>query len=87
MSWSLDTVGPMCRTVRDVALMLNVIAGHDPRDPSSSRRPPEDFTATLEQGVDGARIGVPRQFFFDGLDPEVEDAVTLAARVLEGLGA
>jgi aspartyl-tRNA(Asn)/glutamyl-tRNA(Gln) amidotransferase subunit A len=87
LSWSQDTVGPMCRTVRDVALMLNVIAGHDPRDPSSSPRPSEDFTATLEQGVDGARIGIPREFFFDGMDPEVKDAVTRAARVLEGLGA
>ena len=87
LSWSLDTVGPMCRTVRDVALMLNVIAGHDPRDPSSSRRPPEDFTGTLEQGIDGTRIGIPREFFYDVLDSEVADAVSRAARVLEGLGA
>ena len=83
MSWSLDTVGPMCRTVRDVALMLNVIAGHDPRDPSSSRRPPEDFTATLEQGIVGTRIGIPREFFFDGMDPEVKDAVTRALHLAE----
>ena len=87
LSWTLDTVGPMTRTVRDAALMLNAIAGHDHRDPSSSRRPVEDFTAMLGKDVAGVRIGIPRKFFFDILDAQVEDSVTQAARVLEGLGA
>ncbi|MCH8206722.1 MAG: aspartyl/glutamyl-tRNA amidotransferase subunit A [Chloroflexi bacterium] len=87
LSHSLDTVGPMTRTVRDAALVLNVIAGHDPRDPSSSSRPTEDYTASLDEGVRGVRIGVPKEYFFDVVDAEVERAVSKAARVLEGLGA
>ena len=87
MSWSLDTVGPMTRTVRDAALVLNAIAGHDPLDPTTSRHPVDDYTATLGQDVKGTRIGVPREYFFDSLDPEVGEAVMEAARVLEGLGA
>ncbi len=87
LSHTLDTVGPMARTVRDAALVLNVIAGHDPEDRSSSRRPVEDYAAGLEQGVAGLRIGIPQEYFFDLLDPEVEKTVLQAARTLEGLGA
>ena len=87
LSYSLDTVGPMTRTVRDAALVLNVIAGHDPRDPSSSTRPTEDFTAALGRDLKGIRIGIPREYFFDVIDPEIEQAVSEAVRVLEGLGA
>ena len=87
VSWSFDTVGPMTRTVRDTALMLNVIACHDPRDPSSTRRPVEDLTATLGRDIAGVRVGIPAEFFFDIIDPEVKDSVMQAARVLEGLGA
>ncbi len=87
LSWSLDTVGPMTRTVRDSALVLNAIAGHDPRDPSSIDRPVEDFTASLGQGVDGLRVGLPQEYFYDIIDDEVKDAVSHAASVLEELGA
>ena len=87
LSWSLDTVGPMTRTVRDAALVLNVIAGYDPRDPSSSNVPVEDFSAGLDDGVAGIRVGVPREYFYDVIDPEVKDAVVQAGRVLEDLGA
>ena len=87
LSHTLDTAGPMARTVRDTALVLNVIAGHDPEDSSSSRRPVEDYAAGLEGGVAGMRIGIPHECFFDLLDPEVERAVLQAARTLEGLGA
>ena len=86
-AWSLDTVGPMTRTVRDAAIVLNSIAGHDPRDPSSSRRAHEDFTAELGQDVTGVRIGIPKEHFFDLIDEEVEGSVRKGARVLEGLGA
>ena len=87
LSWSLDTVGPMTRTVEDAALIMNVIAGHDPRDPSSSKRPTEDFAATLDQGVNGTRVGIPRNYFYEAIDPEVAEAVRSSARLLEGLGA
>ena len=87
LSWSLDTVGPMTRTVRDAALVLNAIAGHDRRDPSSSRRPTEDFTATLDRDIRGTRVGIPREYFFDLMDPQVGEAMHRTAGVLEELGA
>ena len=87
LSHSLDTVGPMTRTARDAALVLNVIAGHDPRDPSSSSRPVEDYTASLDDGMKGLRIGIPKEYFFDVIDPEVERAVSEAALMLQTLGA
>ncbi len=87
LCWSLDTAGPMTRTVRDAALVLNAIAGHDGRDPSSSNVPVEDFTAALDRGVEGIRVGIPKEYFFDVIDPEVRDPVFEASRVLQGLGA
>ena len=87
LSWSFDTVGPMTRTVRDAALVLNAIAGHDSRDLSSSRRPTEDFAERLENGISGVRIGIPREYFFEKTEPQVTDSVREAASVLEGLGA
>ena len=87
LSWSFDTAGPMARTVEDAALMLNALAGYDPQDPSSVRRPEEDFTAGLGRDISGLRLGIPREYFFDTLDPEVDDSVKQAASVLEGLGA
>ena len=87
LSWSLDTVGPMTRTARDNAVVLNAIAGHDLRDPSSAKRPVEDFTKSIDRGVRGIRVGVPSEFFYDVIDPEVRAAVERAAKALEGLGA
>ena len=87
LCWSLDTAGPMTRTVRDAALVLNAIAGFDPRDPSSSNRPVEDFTAALEHGVKGVRIGIPEEYFYDVIDPEVAEALCEAAGVFSELGA
>ena len=87
LSWSFDTVGPMTRTVRDAALVLNAIAGHDSRDLSSSRRPTEDFAERLEDGISGVRIGIPREYFFEKTEPQVTDSVREAATLLEGLGA
>ena len=87
LSWSLDHVGPMTRTVRDAALMLAVIAGHDPADATSSHRPVPDYLASLERPVAGLRVGLPENYFFDGIAPEMERAVREAAQALAGLGA
>lgn len=87
LAHSLDTVGPMARCVRDLALVMNVIAGYDARDPSCANRPDEDFTALLGQSIAGLRIGVPQEHFYDVIDPEVRAAVQSAADVLQGLGA
>ena len=88
MAWSLDTVGPMTRTVQDCAVMLQAIAGHDPRDPSSSSEPVPSYTQSIDAGTRDLRIGLPKEMFdFEGLDAEVHDAVTMAVGVLEELGA
>ncbi len=87
LSWSQDHVGPLARTVRDAALVLAAIAGADPRDPASSAAPVPDYLATLEAGAAGLRLALPRDFFFDRIDPQVEAAVRQAAQTLVGLGA
>ena len=88
MAWSMDTVGPMARTVKGCALILQAIAGRDSRDPTSSSEPVPDYAESLDAGVQGLRVGVPRQMMeFEGLDPEVRDAVMTAVGVLERLGA
>ena len=90
MSWSLDTVGPMTRTVEDCAIMLQAIAGHDPDDATSSRSPVPDYASALREDVNGLVIGVPRHYFFDtgaGADPEILAAVEKALADLESLGA
>jgi aspartyl-tRNA(Asn)/glutamyl-tRNA(Gln) amidotransferase subunit A len=86
LAQSLDTVGPMCRYVHDVALMMNTLAGYDPRDVHSANCPVPDYTEGLDQPIRGCRAGVPKQHFFDNLDPEVERIVREAIKVLEGLG-
>jgi aspartyl-tRNA(Asn)/glutamyl-tRNA(Gln) amidotransferase subunit A len=87
LAWSLDHVGPMTRTVADAALLLQVLAGRDPADPSTPAVPVPDYRRALQGGVRGLRLGVPKDLFFERLDPEVRAAVTAAARSLEGLGA
>jgi aspartyl-tRNA(Asn)/glutamyl-tRNA(Gln) amidotransferase subunit A len=87
LSWSMDHVGPMGRTVADCALLLNAMAGHDPLDPSSARVAVPDFTNGIEGGIQGLVLGVPRQHFFEGLDPEVDTRVQAALRQFEALGA
>lgn len=88
LCWSMDAAGPLGRSVEDAALLLGAIAGHDPADPLTSRRPAPDYRAALEGGVRGLRIGLLREFV-SGADtvPEMRSAVAEAARVLEGLGA
>jgi aspartyl-tRNA(Asn)/glutamyl-tRNA(Gln) amidotransferase subunit A len=84
---SLDQGGPMARTARDCALLLNVMAGFDPADSTSSDRPEEDFSAALEADIAGLRIGLPREYFGDGLDPGIEAQVRSALAQYEAMGA
>lgn len=87
LSWTLDHTGPMARSVEDCAFMLQALAGHDPADPASSREPVSDYTAGIAGGVRGLRIGVPRDYFFSDVRPEVADAFEVAMQTLRGLGA
>ncbi len=87
LSWSLDHVGPIARTVEDAALVFNAIAGYDPKDSGSANLEVPDFTFRLGEGLNGVRIGLPREHFFEPLDPEVRDAVETAIGVLRDLGA
>ena len=84
---SLDQVGPLAQEVRDAALLLEVIAGHDPRDSTCVDTPVPPYTATLEEPLEPLRVGVAKEFWGQGLDPEVEQSVRAALRVYEGLGA
>ena len=84
---SLDTVGPLARTVRDAAILLGIIAGHDPRDPITVDRPVPDYLAAIEGGVAGTRIAVPENFFFDPATDDVRAVLDQAIRTFERLGA
>ncbi len=84
---SLDTVGPITRDVRDCAVMLNAIAGRDERDATSAPDAVPDYTVCGERGVQGLRIGIPKEFFGPGMSEGVRDAVEGALRALEGAGA
>jgi aspartyl-tRNA(Asn)/glutamyl-tRNA(Gln) amidotransferase subunit A len=84
---SLDQIGPFAHDVRDCALMLEVIAGHDKRDSTSVNEPVPTYTRTVNDPVKGLKIGVPKEFFGEGLDSEVEAAVRQALKEYEKLGA
>ncbi|MGI6656798.1 MAG: Asp-tRNA(Asn)/Glu-tRNA(Gln) amidotransferase subunit GatA [Desulfobulbus sp.] len=85
---SLDQVGPLTKDVRDCALMLQVISGHDPLDSTSIDRPVPDFSAALQDGLSGLRISMPREYFETaGLDPEVEQTVRQGVDMLRDAGA
>ena len=84
---SLDRVGPFAATVRDAATVLGVIAGHDSLDATSSPEPVPDYTATIDSGVAGMRLGVPAEYFGEGLDPEVRSAVEASIEKLRAAGA
>jgi aspartyl-tRNA(Asn)/glutamyl-tRNA(Gln) amidotransferase subunit A len=83
LSWTLDHVGPMTRTVTDTALILQAIAGYDPEDITSVRMDIPDYTSALRMRMKGLRVGVARDFFFEGLDKDIETATENALRVLE----
>jgi aspartyl-tRNA(Asn)/glutamyl-tRNA(Gln) amidotransferase subunit A len=86
-TWSLDHAGPLTRRVEDAALVLGVIAGHDPRDPGSADVPVGDYLGSLKQGIRGLRVGVPREHFWDRIEERVEAVVRQALRDLERAGA
>ena len=84
---SLDQIGPLTRDVPDCALMMNVIAGHDQRDSTSIKCEVPDYTSALQDGMQGIRIGIPREYFAEGLDPEVDRAVRTGIEMLKDAGA
>jgi aspartyl-tRNA(Asn)/glutamyl-tRNA(Gln) amidotransferase subunit A len=84
---SLDQIGPLTKDVRDAAILLNAICGHDPKDSTSSPRDTPDFTARLDAPVKGLRVGMPAESFAAGLDPEVRACVENAIRLLQEEGA
>jgi aspartyl-tRNA(Asn)/glutamyl-tRNA(Gln) amidotransferase subunit A len=84
---SLDQIGPITRDVTDAALVLNAIAGHDPRDSTSVGVPVPDYTESLVPDISGLRIGIPKEYFVEGMESGVERVVREAIAKLEGLGA
>jgi aspartyl-tRNA(Asn)/glutamyl-tRNA(Gln) amidotransferase subunit A len=86
---SFDTIGPMARSVEDLALVLETIAGHDPKDSTARREPIQPYSGLLEksENLRGLRIGIPREYFVEGLDPQVDSALRAAVRQVESLGA
>jgi aspartyl-tRNA(Asn)/glutamyl-tRNA(Gln) amidotransferase subunit A len=86
LSTSMDTVGPLARSVEDVALLLTAMAGHNPADPTSATQPPQNFSAGLDGDVSGLRLGVPSHYFFDHLEADVLASVEVAIATFEELG-
>lgn len=84
---SLDQIGPLCKDVTDCAAIMEVISSYDPKDSTSAKREDTDFMSALVDDVKGMRIGIPRDYFGEGLDAEVKDAVLKAAKALEEKGA
>jgi aspartyl-tRNA(Asn)/glutamyl-tRNA(Gln) amidotransferase subunit A len=84
---SLDQAGPMAHSAEDCALLLNTMAGHDPRDSTSSEQPTEDYCATIDTSLQGLRIGLPREYFGEGLDGETGQRIRDALGELESQGA
>jgi aspartyl-tRNA(Asn)/glutamyl-tRNA(Gln) amidotransferase subunit A len=87
LSWSLDYAGPMARTVHDLAILLNIMAGQDSRDPHTKDVPVPDYVASLTGDIRGMRLGVPTNYFTDDVEPAVAEAVANAVKELASLGA
>jgi len=87
LSWSLDHPGPMAKNVADLAQAMNILAGFDPRDPTTAKLPVPDYTHALTQDLSGLRLGIPDNFFFERLDGEIHSAVEKAIQDLKSLGA
>jgi aspartyl-tRNA(Asn)/glutamyl-tRNA(Gln) amidotransferase subunit A len=84
---SLDQVGPLTKTVRDSALIMNAMAGHDPYDSTSLNEPVPDYTKNLGRDLKGMRLGLPKEYMIQGIDPQVKSAVDAALKQLQSLGA
>ena len=90
LSWSQDHCGPMTWTVEDAAVMLQAITGYDPKDPTTADVPVPDFLAALKDGIDGLKVGVPREYFYElapGVDPQVIRSAERALETLAEMGA
>lgn len=87
MASSLDSIGPICKSVEDTAIVLQTLAGHDPLDATTGDVPVPDYTKAMTGDVKGLKIGIPKEYFIDGMDPEVEAAVRESAAKLESMGA
>jgi aspartyl-tRNA(Asn)/glutamyl-tRNA(Gln) amidotransferase subunit A len=87
LSWSLDHPGPLTRTVEDAAIIMEIIAGHDPLDPYSRNTTVARYTAALTGGISGTRVGIPQRYFYENLASPVESAVRTAVKTLERMGA
>jgi aspartyl-tRNA(Asn)/glutamyl-tRNA(Gln) amidotransferase subunit A len=84
---SLDQIGAITKDVRDSAMVMNVISGHDPLDSTSAPLPVPDFTGVLGKEIKGMKVGIPREYFLEGMDKAVEESVKTAIKRLESLGA
>jgi aspartyl-tRNA(Asn)/glutamyl-tRNA(Gln) amidotransferase subunit A len=84
---SLDQIGPITKDVEDSALLLQVIAGHDPKDSTSVDQPVPEYRAGLNESMKGLRLGIPKEYFVEGMDPEVTSAVKEAVKTCQELGA
>ncbi|MCX5845996.1 MAG: Asp-tRNA(Asn)/Glu-tRNA(Gln) amidotransferase subunit GatA [Deltaproteobacteria bacterium] len=84
---SLDQIGPFTKDVEDCAIMMNALAGYDPRESTSVPMDVPDYREFLSRGIEGWRVGIPQEYFIEGIDPEVEESVRKAITVIEGLGA
>ncbi|PYJ77716.1 MAG: Asp-tRNA(Asn)/Glu-tRNA(Gln) amidotransferase GatCAB subunit A [Verrucomicrobia bacterium] len=84
---SLDQAGPLTKTVRDAALIMNAIAGHDPQDSTCLNEPVPDYTAALGRDLRGVRLGLPKEYMIEGIEPQVKSAIDAAIAQLETLGA
>jgi len=85
-SW-LDQIGPLTKTVRDTAMIMNAIAGHDPQDSTALNAPVPDYTAKLGEDLCGVRLGLPKEYLIEGIDPQVKGAINAAVKKITSLGA
>ncbi|MCL5022553.1 MAG: Asp-tRNA(Asn)/Glu-tRNA(Gln) amidotransferase subunit GatA [Nitrospirae bacterium] len=84
---SLDQIGPITKNVRDAANLMNAISGHDPFDSTSAPLAPPDFPSALDRDIKGLKVGIPKEYFIEGMDPAVDSSVKAAVSQLESLGA
>lgn len=84
---SMDQGGPITHSVKDAAIMLNAMAGHDPRDSTSIEAPVPDYTKDIDRGVKGLKVGIPKEYFIDGIDPEVRASIDAAIEFYKRSGA
>ncbi len=84
---SLDQIGPFTKDVEDCAIMMNAIAGYDPKDSTSVPMAVPDYTQFLSRGIGGLKVGIPKEYFIEGIDPEIRESMERTIKTIEGLGA